>query len=95
MLVISPYAKKGYVDDAFAEFSAPLRFISDNWDLPYLTPRIRRSHNYEHVFDFDRPPRRPEPLGHVAATNEFWDWPDDFPAWPDHLQPEDPRIRYP
>jgi hypothetical protein len=31
----------------------------------------------------------------VAATNEFWDWPDDFTDWPDHLQPEDPRIRYP
>ncbi len=39
MMVISPYAKEGYIDDAFAEFTAPLRFISDNWDLPPLTRR--------------------------------------------------------
>jgi phospholipase C len=38
MLVISPYARKGYVDDAEGEFSSPLRFVSDNWGLPYLTP---------------------------------------------------------
>ena len=42
MLVISPYARKGYVDDAEGEFSSPLRFISDNWGLPYLTERIER-----------------------------------------------------
>ena len=37
MMVISPYAKRGYIDDAFGEFTAPLRFISDNWGLPPLT----------------------------------------------------------
>lgn len=95
MLVISPYAKRGYVDDAFAEFSAPLRFVADNWGLPYAAPRIRRSHTFEHVFDFDRRPRPPEPLPHVPATNDFWDWPNDFPEWPDDLDPQDPRIRYP
>ncbi len=36
-LVISPYARKGYVDDAEGEFSSPLKFIEDNWGLPYLT----------------------------------------------------------
>ena len=65
-LVISPFAKKGYVDDAEADLCAPLRFIEDNWGLPYLTDRIERSHNFEHVFDFDRNPRtdaRPTPAG--------------------------------
>jgi len=95
MLVISPYAKRGYVDDAFAEFSAPLRFIADNWDLPYLTPRISRSHSFEHVFDFQTTARPPDPRPHVRATNDFWDWPEDFAAWPDHLDPVAPAIRYP
>ena len=49
MLVISPYARKGYVDDAEGEFSSPLRFVSDNWGLPYLTERIERTHNFEHA----------------------------------------------
>jgi phospholipase C len=59
MIVISPYAKKGYVDHALGEFSTPLRFVSDNWGLPYLTDRIRDTHNFSHVFDFDRKPRSP------------------------------------
>ena len=90
MMVISPYAKRGYVDDAFGEFTAPLRFISDNWGLPPLTSRIEQSHNFEHVFDFDRKPRAPEPLPHVKATNRFWDWPEDFAAWPPSLEPDPP-----
>ena len=57
MLVISPYARKGYVDDAEGEFSSPLRFVSDNWGLPYLTERIERTHNFEHTFAFERNPR--------------------------------------
>jgi phospholipase C len=59
MIVISPYAKKGYVDHALGEFSTPLRFIADNWGLPYLTDRIRNTHNFKHVFDFQKRPRRP------------------------------------
>jgi len=95
MLVISPYAKHGYIDDAVTEFSAPLRFISDNWGLPYLTPRIRGSHDFEHVFDFDRRPRPPTPRSKVPATNDFWDWPEDFAEWPAELDPDEPGIRYP
>lgn len=95
MLVISPYAKKGYIDDAFGEFSSPLRFIADNWGLPYLTRRIERSHNFEHVFDFKQKPRPPDPRPKVKATNAFYDFPEDFPEWPDELNPAPPKIRYP
>lgn len=95
MLVISPYARRGYVDDAFAEFSAPLRFIAENWGLPLLSPRIRRSHDFEHVFDFSKPPRRPDPRAHVRATGRFYEWPSDFPGWPEYMDPTDPAIRYP
>ncbi len=95
MLVISPYARRGYVDDALGEFSAPLRFISENWGLPHLTDRIKKSHTFEHVFDFHRRPRGPDPRSKVRATNRFWDWPQDFPGWPKGIDPEDPKIRYP
>jgi phospholipase C len=95
LLLISPYAKQGYIDDAMGEFSAPLRFIADNWDLPYLNARIRGSHNFEHVFDFEKPPREPEPLPKIDATGDFWDFPEDFPGWPAGLEPEDPKVHYP
>ena len=81
MLVISPYARKGYVDDALGEFSTPLKFIADNWDLPYLTDRIRRTHNYAHVFDFKGKPRPPEPLEPVKASGQAFVFPESFKGW--------------
>ncbi|HEX9716838.1 MAG TPA: alkaline phosphatase family protein [Actinomycetota bacterium] len=81
-LVISPYAKKGYIDDALGEFSSPLKFIEDNWGLPYLTPRIEQTHNFEHVFDFDRNPRKDaRPLGKLKCYGSAFDFPEDYPGW--------------
>ncbi|MGH2590829.1 MAG: phospholipase C [Actinomycetota bacterium] len=31
MLAISPYSRRGYIDDAVGEFSSPVKFIQDNW----------------------------------------------------------------
>ena len=33
MLVVSPWAKKNYIDDTITDQSSILRFIEDNWDL--------------------------------------------------------------
>ena len=56
MLVISPWAQRGMVDHEVGEFCSPHKFIADNFDLEYLTDRVRRTHNFEHVFDFRRRP---------------------------------------
>ena len=40
LLTISPYTRRGVIDDERGEFSTPLRFISDNWGLEPLTDRI-------------------------------------------------------
>jgi phospholipase C len=95
LLVISPYAKRGYIDDAVGEFSSPLRFISDNWDLRYVSDRIEASHDFSHVFDFRADPRPPDPLPHVAATGVFHEFPERFRGWPDWVVPEEVTIRYP
>jgi hypothetical protein len=93
MLVLSPYAKRGYVDDAEGEFSTPLKFIEDNWGLDYLTPRIERTHNFEHVFDFDRRPRtdaRPVPKEDSCYGDPFRFPGDTYPGWPSGMpQPPD------
>ncbi|HZD18881.1 MAG TPA: alkaline phosphatase family protein, partial [Actinomycetota bacterium] len=91
MLVVSPYARRGYVDETVGDFSGPLRFIADNWDLPYLTPAIRRSHTYEHVFDWRRGPRPPDPRRPRGATGSGpRDFPRAFPAWPRGTEPNRP-----
>jgi phospholipase C len=81
-LVISPYGRRGLIDHEVGEFSAPLKFIEDNWGLPHLTPRIERTHNFEHVFDFDRNPRTDaEPLGHLKCYGNAFDFPENYPGW--------------
>jgi len=92
MLVVSPYARKGYVDDAEGEFSSPLKFVEDNWGLPYLTNRIERTHNFEHVFDFERNARRDtRPLPRIQGCyGTPWDFPGfDYPGWPEGTVPEE------
>jgi phospholipase C len=92
MLVISPYAKKGYVDDAEGEFSTPLKFIEDNWGLPYLTHRIERTHNFEHVFNFSKNPRTDaQPLPKTEdCYGTPWEFPGfDYPGWPEGTQPDE------
>jgi len=62
LLVISPYAKTGYIDHRQGEFSSVLRFIEDNWRLSQLTHRDRGAHNLSEAFDFSQAPRPPDPL---------------------------------
>jgi phospholipase C len=62
LLVISPYAKQGYVSHELGEFSSVLRFIEDNWNLTQLTHRDRAATPLMSAFDFTQEPRPPEPL---------------------------------
>jgi phospholipase C len=62
LLVISPYAKRGYIDRKEGEFSSVLRFIEENWGVSQLTRRDRRANDMTHVFDFSQNPRPPDPL---------------------------------
>jgi phospholipase C len=95
MLVVSPFAKKGYVDEAEGEFSTPLRFIEDNWGLDHLTPRIERTHAFEHVFDFGRNPRTDaQPMDKIADCygNPFTYPGDTYPGWPPGTGPDETQF---
>jgi phospholipase C len=90
MLTLSPYAKRGYIDDAVGEFSSPLKFIEDNWGLPHLTDRIRKTHNFEHVFDFGREPRtdaRPAPKA-ARCFGTPGQFPEGYQGWPPGTVPD-------
>jgi phospholipase C len=62
LLVISPYAKQGFVTHELGEFSSVLRFIEDNWALSQLTHRDREATPLISAFDFEQEPRPPDPL---------------------------------
>jgi phospholipase C len=62
LIVISPYAKEGFVDHTTGEFSSVLKFIEMNWGLPSLTRRDRSASDLSEAFDFSQEPRPPEPV---------------------------------
>lgn len=62
LIVISPYAKQGYIDHKRNEFSSVLKFVETNWKIPPLTERDKNAGNLSEAFDFNQPPRKPTPL---------------------------------
>jgi phospholipase C len=60
LLIISPWAKKGYIDSTEYEFSSVLKFIETVYDLPCMTHRDCQASNMLNAFDFtsDVPPKK-------------------------------------
>ena len=62
MIVVSPYARKGYVSHTQYEFGSILRFIEDNWNLGQLGSTDVRANSISDVFDFTQAPRAFKPI---------------------------------
>jgi phospholipase C len=59
MLVISPYAKKGYISHVHYEHGSILKFVEDIWNLPRLAASDTRANSpATDCFDFGAPPRK-------------------------------------
>ncbi len=60
LLIISPYAKKGYVDHTHYEHGTILKFVENTFGLPRLTPGGSdvRANPPDDAFDFSKPPRK-------------------------------------
>jgi phospholipase C len=56
MLVISPYARRGYVSHTQYEFASILKFAEDNWRLGRLGHNDRRATSIADCFDFSQRP---------------------------------------
>jgi phospholipase C len=59
-LLVSPYARRGYVDNTSLDFTSILRFIEDNYGLQPMTDRDTRAKSIVGAFDFSQPPRQPQ-----------------------------------
>jgi phospholipase C len=58
MIVVSPYAKRGYVSHNVYEFGSILRLVEDNWRLPRLGTTDASAHGFiKDFFDFTQRPR--------------------------------------
>jgi phospholipase C len=52
MLIVSPFAKRGYVSHTQYEHSSVLKFVEDRYHLPPLTARDARASDMRDSFDF-------------------------------------------
>jgi len=58
-LVISPYAKPGFIDHTQSEFTSILKFIQTVHDLPPITQRDAMANSMLEAFDFSQAPNPP------------------------------------
>jgi len=71
LLIISPYAKRGYVSHVQYEHGSILRFIEDRFGLQRLGASDSRANSPEaDGFDFTQPPRRFRPFGVPMSLEE-------------------------
>jgi phospholipase C len=68
-LLVSPYAREGYVDNTELDFTSVMKFIEENWDIAPLAERDARANNFLSAFDFDQPPREPVFISSVRSDN--------------------------
>src|SRR5579859_5158523 len=87
-LVISPRARRGYVDHTVYDHTSVLRAIEWRWGLPALTPRDAAANNIVNALDFSTAPRLSAPAftvpqivvaacpGEILSTAEGGEWSD-------------------
>ncbi len=72
LLIVSPYAKRGYVTHAQYETASVLRFIENNFGLPTLANSDRRAADPAgDAFDYYQPPRKFRKIP-GAKPSSYW-----------------------
>ncbi|BDB98195.1 alkaline phosphatase family protein [Saccharolobus caldissimus] len=72
LLIISPYAKEGYIDNYTASSYSILAFIDYNWRIPYLNLIVKEfgPQAILNAFNFSQTPRKP-----IILTPLNWTYP--------------------
>ena len=71
-LIVSPYAKRGYVDSTVYDHTSVLALIETLHGVEPLASRDANANDLMNAFDFDQPPRSPAipPVEYPAETRE-------------------------
>ncbi len=67
-LIISPYARAGYIDHTQYIFESTLKMMEWKFNLSTLTARDANANNLLNAFDFTQKPRPPTPI-HLSAND--------------------------
>ena len=63
-LVISPWAKPGFISHVHYDFTSPLKLIEDRFSLKPLADRDRGANNMLDCFNFHQKPNPPDVITH-------------------------------
>ncbi len=81
LLVVSAYAKKGYVSHVHYEHGSILKFVEDQFGLGRLSASDARATSPEKdCFDFKKPPRKFQTIPTVLSKDYFMHQPPDLRA---------------
>jgi phospholipase C len=69
VILVSPYAKSGYIDHTVLDFTSMLKFIEQNWNIAPLAGRDSNANNFLSAFNFNQAPRLPNflPLSRIIV----------------------------
>ncbi len=67
-MLVSAYAKKGFIDSTQLDYTSALKFIQENWGLEPMAKRDAKANSISNAFDFDAPPRPAEIVPLYRAT---------------------------
>ena len=69
-LLVSTYARRGYIDNTQLDYTSILKFIEDNWNLAPLADRDAHANSFVSAFDFSQAPRAPFYMPFVRITTQ-------------------------
>jgi phospholipase C len=79
-LIVSPYAKAGYISPTDYEFNSILKYIEQNWNLGYLGTGDRNANSVLDCFDYSQPPITFSPIPSNYGKSYFMHRkPSDYP----------------
>ncbi len=67
-LLVSPYARQGYVDHTQLDHTSSLKFIENNWGLAPLAARDAAANDFMSAFDFSEDARGPSFIPFTASA---------------------------
>jgi phospholipase C len=69
-LLVSAYARRGYVDSTELDYTSILKFIEENWGLEPLAERDAKANSMANAFDFSQTPSEPALVSPERGTEQ-------------------------
>ncbi len=90
LLVVSPWTPRGLLVHVPLDPASLLQFVENNWNLPYLTPRIANASSISSFFDFSVSPRTPLILSTSVSLDSALPAPVATGGAPHSIEPQQP-----